>query len=123
MKVRLHEGATSRDVSGYTHGCLTPAVDPIHPKCHVHPGVGALVRARSELPFKDRDMIFELLIFLEDTRMRRLQTPELQLQCTHTSPQILIFSLKNGHGMASLAPARTAPWVFPVGCGPRTSSV
>src|SRR5262249_1164793 len=111
----------SRDVSGYAHGCLTPAVDPIHSKCHVHPFVGALVRARSELPFKDCDMTFELLVFLEDMRMRLFQSPKLQLKFTHTSPQILIFSLKNGHGMASLAPARTASWVLPVGRGPRTS--
>ena len=34
--------------------------------------------------------------------MHLLKTPELHLKFTHTSPQILVFSLKNGHGFASL---------------------
>jgi hypothetical protein len=34
--------------------------------------------------------------------MRALKTPELHLKFMHTSPQILVFSLKNGHDFASL---------------------
>jgi hypothetical protein len=74
-----------------------------------------------ELPFKNCDTTFELLVFLEDTRMRPPQTPEFQLKFMYTSPQILVFSLKNGHGFPSLAQPGTASWVLPVGCGPRAS--
>jgi hypothetical protein len=34
--------------------------------------------------------------------MRFLRTPELHLKFTHTSPQLLVFSLKNGHGFTFL---------------------
>jgi hypothetical protein len=99
VEICLNEGASSGDIFGYAHRHLPPAVDPIHPKGHVRPCVCALVRARFELPFKDGDTTFELLVFLEDTRMRLFKAAEFHLKFMYTLPQILVFSLKNGHGL------------------------